>query len=240
MLKSKNKYLELYNNMNNLSESSGGFSGLNTSTLPNYGIGGMLLGAGLNLGTNALMSLINEENEIELANKRKDTIETNNLINHRLSNLYNDDIQYSSLSAYGGFLDFAKGGGLSREEDYGSKKKPYPSVSKGDFAGGGRSYPIPTKADAIDALRLAGLHGRSDVKVKVYEKYPELKKACGGKLKADGGSLTDVNLGDNLTYYANGGSHENNPLGGIPVGNKGLVEEGEFRFNDYIFSNRLK
>lgn len=67
-------------------------------------------------------------------------------------------------------------GGLSRDKDYGSKKKPYPSVAKKDFAGGYRSYPIPTKADAVDALRLAGLHGRSDVKAKVYNKYPELRK----------------------------------------------------------------
>lgn len=69
-----------------------------------------------------------------------------------------------------------RNGGLSRTKDYGSSKKPYPKVKSGDFAGGGRSYPIPTKADAIDALRLAGLHGRSDIKSKVYSKYPELKK----------------------------------------------------------------
>lgn len=67
-------------------------------------------------------------------------------------------------------------GGLNRNKDYGSKKKPYSSVAKKDFAGGHRSYPIPTKADAIDALRLAGLHGRNDVKAKVYNKYPELRK----------------------------------------------------------------
>lgn len=67
-------------------------------------------------------------------------------------------------------------GGLNRNKDYGSEKKPYPSVAKKDFAGGHRSYPIPTKADAVDALRLAGLHGRSDVKAKVYNKYPELRK----------------------------------------------------------------
>lgn len=75
-------------------------------------------------------------------------------------------------------------GGLSRKKDYGSDKKPYPSVKSNDFAGGGRSYPIPAKADARDALRLAGLHGRSDVRAKVYKKYPELKKsALGSKTK---------------------------------------------------------
>ena len=67
------------------------------------------------------------------------------------------------------------GGGLT-SKDRGSSKHPYPSVSSKDFAGGNRSYPIPTKADAIDALRLAGLHGRSDVRSKVYSKYPELRK----------------------------------------------------------------
>ena len=73
-------------------------------------------------------------------------------------------------------LDKKRMGDLSRYKDYGSKKKPYPSVAKKDFAGGHRSYPIPTKADAVDALRLAGLHGRNDVKAKVYNKYPELRK----------------------------------------------------------------
>lgn len=87
--------------------------------------------------------------------------------------------------------DKKKLGGLSRKKDYGSDKKPYPSVKSNDFAGGGRSYPIPTKADARDALRLAGLHGRSDVKAKVYKKYPELKnkKATLGTF----GSLTGAN-----------------------------------------------
>lgn len=80
-------------------------------------------------------------------------------------------------------------GGLSRKKDYGSKSKPYPKVKAGDFAGGGRSYPIPTKADAVDALRLAGLHGRSDVKAKVYNKYPELRK------KSKAGGLYSVTVG---------------------------------------------
>lgn len=100
-----------------------------------------------------------------------------------------------------GIPTYAGGGGLSRDEDYGSEKKPYPSVSKGDFAGGGRSYPIPTKADAVDALRLAGLHGRSDVRAKVLAKYPELKKAAGGEVEDMGFGF---NMGLNL--FAGGGS----------------------------------
>jgi hypothetical protein len=73
-----------------------------------------------------------------------------------------------------------RNGGLT-SKDKGSSKHPYPSVSSKNFAGGSRSYPIPTKADAVDALRLAGLHGRSDVRSKVYSKYPSLRpKALGG------------------------------------------------------------
>lgn len=82
-------------------------------------------------------------------------------------------------------------GGLT-SKDRGSSKYPYPSVSSKDFAGGNRSYPIPTKADAIDALRLAGLHGRNDVRSKVYNKYPELRK------KADFGTWVRSNRNNNV------------------------------------------
>lgn len=86
-------------------------------------------------------------------------------------------------------------GGLSRSKDYGSKSKPYPNVKKSDFAGGNRSYPIPTKADARDALRLAGLHHRADVKAKVYRKYPELRK------KAKAGGLYSVTVNGETKLY---------------------------------------
>lgn len=84
-----------------------------------------------------------------------------------------------------------RNGGLT-SKDRGSSKHPYPSVASKDFAGGNRSYPIPTKADAIDALRLAGLHGRSDVRSKVYNKYPELRK------KADFGTWVRTNRNNNV------------------------------------------
>lgn len=94
-----------------------------------------------------------------------------------------------------------RNGGLT-SKDRGSSKHPYPSVSSKDFAGGNRSYPIPTKADAIDALRLAGLHGRSDVRSKVYNKYPELrKKAAIGTLVPGGIPGTDSYRGRMYSGY---------------------------------------
>lgn len=110
-------------------------------------------------------------------------------------------------------------GGLSRDKDYGSKKKPYPSVAKKDFAGGHRSYPIPTKADAVDALRLAGLHGRNDVKVKVYNKYPELRK------KGNVGLVVSIN-----GNVKNGLIHSPSSTGGLrdkfAVGGKRINRHG--------------
>lgn len=102
------------------------------------------------------------------------------------NNLFYDPTTYAESNyvfpkRLGGHCKFKFGGLTSK--DRGSSKHPYPSVSSKDFAGGNRSYPIPTKADAIDALRLAGLHGRSDVRSKVYSKYPELRpkaKRMGG------------------------------------------------------------
>nr|UWH99052.1 MAG: hypothetical protein [Bacteriophage sp.] len=110
-------------------------------------------------------------------------------------------------------------GGLSRDKDYGSKKKPYPSIAKKDFAGGHRSYPIPTKADAVDALRLAGLHGRNDVKAKVYNKYPELRK------KGNTGLVISIN-----GNVKNGLIHSPSSTGGLrdkfAVGGKRINSHG--------------
>lgn len=114
-------------------------------------------------------------------------------------------------------------GGLSRDKDYGSKKKPYPSVAKKDFAGGHRSYPIPTKADAVDALRLAGLHGRSDVKAKVYNKYPELRK------KGSNGLIISIsgNVKNGLLHSpsSTGGRHDKLRDGGKRINRHGRTWE---------------
>ena len=104
-------------------------------------------------------------------------------------------------------------GGLSRSKDYGSKSKPYPNVDKKDFAGKNRSYPIPTKTDAIDALRLAGLHGRDDIKTKVYNKYPELRKRAknGGVYTVTSNGKTSLRMipstGERIKFK-NGGTED--------------------------------
>lgn len=123
-------------------------------------------------------------------------------------------------------------GGLNRNKDYGSKKKPYPSVAKKDFAGGHRSYPIPTKADAIDALRLAGLHGRNDVKAKVYNKYPELRK------KGNVGLVVSIsgNVKNGLIHSpsSTGGLRDKFAIGGKRINRHGRTWEYDEQNGYYV------
>ena len=123
-------------------------------------------------------------------------------------------------------------GGLSRDKDYGSKKKPYPSVAKKDFAGRHRSYPIPTKADAVDALRLAGLHGRSDVKAKVYNKYPELRK------KGNVGLVVSINgnVKNGLIHSpsSTGGLRDKFAVGGTRINRHGRTWEYDEQNGYYV------
>lgn len=123
-------------------------------------------------------------------------------------------------------------GGLSKDKDYGSKKKPYPSVAKKDFAGGHRSYPIPTKADAVDALRLAGLHGRSDVKAKVYNKYPELRK------KGNVGLVVSINgnVKNGLIHSpsSTGGLRDKFAVGGNRINRHGRTWEYDEKIGAYV------
>lgn len=123
-------------------------------------------------------------------------------------------------------------GGLNRNKDYGSKKKPYPSVAKKDFAGGHRSYPIPTKADAIDALRLAGLHGRNDVKAKVYNKYPELRK------KGNTGLVISINgnVKNGLIHSSSstGGLRDKFAVGGNRINRHGRTWEYDEKIGAYV------
>lgn len=123
-------------------------------------------------------------------------------------------------------------GGLNRDKDYGSKKKPYTSVAKKDFAGGHRSYPIPTKADAVDALRLAGLHGRSDVKAKVYNKYPELRK------KGNTGLIVSIsgNVKNGLIHSpsSTGGLRDKFAVGGKRINRHGRTWEYDEQIGAYV------
>lgn len=63
--------------------------------------------------------------------------------------------------------------------------------------------------------------------------------AFGGNLLTHGAEWDN-----GLRIIGNGGTHEENPMEGVPMGmdaegNPNLVEQGEVIFNDYVFSNRM-
>ena len=112
-------------------------------------------------------------------------------------------------------------------------------------------------SNALDNLRTARIH--SD-KAKIYTKdmydnimkglayygadaglnaTQQLTKANGGFINTHGGDFSN-----GVTFINNGGTHEQNPFEGVPMGvapdgKPNLVEEGEVLYNDYVFSNRL-
>lgn len=69
--------------------------------------------------------------------------------------------------------------------------------------------------------------------------------ANGGYIKSyrTGGFMGNIKNNPDVVYFPTGGSHESNKRGGIQLGGKGKVEEGEFKVRlkkgEYIFSNRF-
>lgn len=91
---------------------------------------------------------------------------------------------------------------------------------------------------------LDAINHRSDVLAKnagvQYSSYTPGTYAFGGELGTNGTDWTN-----GLLYVDAGGTHQQNPLGGVPVGfdqngTPNLVEEGETIWNDYVFSDRIK
>ena len=101
------------------------------------------------------------------------------------------------------------------------------------------------------ALNIAAYGGnispyvKSRLIMKSFKMKPRKMKYGGfGNYYAYGGDMTG-DWSNGITLINNGGTHEQNPYSGVPLGfdtngTPNLVEEGEVVFNDYVFSNRLK
>lgn len=109
---------------------------------------------------------------------------------------------------------------------------------------------LTKQANNANAVMVNGFANRADnindntmsnLEINMYN-----SAALGGNLFAPGGMLnTDGSQFDTgTTYINNGGTHEENPYEGVPMGydNQGIpnkVEEGEVIWDDYVFSNRI-
>src|SRR6056297_1487492 len=216
------------------------FQGISKVTNPiNQTLGGIGLGiTGLSgvqqLGQQANMAV--DDSQQQLAQQQQQQM----LKSQAIDNLPAQH-DYRPTFAYGGGLKGAPHGKATKE-DIKRFEKQYPEEMQ---MGVQVEYEHTKNKDL--AKRIAADH------IKDFEKmygtagyYQGLKEfgltdelAMGGVMNsyAGGGSMSP-NL-DNTTVYANGGSHQNNPMGGVPVGKDALVEENEVRFNDYVFSDRI-
>lgn len=123
------------------------------------------------------------------------------------------------------------------------------------FAKGGKIHIKPSKRGTFTAA--AKKHGKSvqsfasqvlankeDYSPAMVKKANFARNAAkwhsfGGNLNTNGADFSNGQI-----IVGNGGTHEENPMEGVPMGmdaegNPNLVEQGEVIFNDYVFSNRL-
>ena len=130
--------------------------------------------------------------------------------------------------ANGGFFEYKNGGIYIKPEN------------KGKFTSWAKKHGMSVKEAARKVM--ANKENYSPTVVKRANFAKNFAHANGGVISSTGIGESPL---DFLTEYKNGGTHEQNPYGGIPVGQKARVEEGEYRFTDpdsgesYIFSNRF-
>lgn len=146
-------------------------------------------------------------------------------LKNNAENIDNTQMQdlLANYAAYGGPLLFAEGGGIHiKPENRGKFTETKRRTGKTTEELTHSKNPI-TRKRAIFAQNAKKWH-----------------HAFGGDLMTHG-----ANFDTGVTLVGNGGTHEENPLEGVPMGmdSEGvpnLVEEGEVIFNDYVFSKRLK
>lgn len=123
------------------------------------------------------------------------------------------------------------------------------------FAEGGKIHIKPSKRGTFTAAAkkhgksvqsfasqvLANKEGYSPAMVKKANFARNAAKwhSFGGNLNTNGADFSNGQV-----IVGNGGTHEENPMEGVPMGmdaegSPNLVEQGEVIFNDYVFSNRL-
>lgn len=162
-------------------------------------------------------------------------------VRNSVDNIRTNEMLNANYAAYGGPLTMRYTGTMS----------PFGNT----FANGGNIHIKPSKRGTFTAA--AKKHGKSvqsfasQVLANKENYSPAMVKKAnfarnaakwhsfGGDLNTNGGDFSN-----GLIIIGNGGTHEENPMEGVPMGvdEQGvpnLVEEGEVIFNDYVFSDRM-
>ncbi len=102
-----------------------------------------------------------------------------------------------------------------------------------------------TASDLNSTINEANAQARSNLQAGSITLNNSISKNRMASWYDRGGLLHNQTFTNGVSYINNGGTHEQNPYEGVPMGmdSEGvpnLVEEGEVIFNDYVYSNRLK
>ncbi len=194
------------------------------------------------------------EERARVASARQDIALLNNAEDLSANQLMGLEANYA---AFGGPMDF---GGAAIDFDFMNRYIMAKEASaQGDnnslgslpnsFAGGGGIHIKPeNRGKFTETKRRTGktteelTHSKNPLTRKRAIFAQNAKKwhhAFGGTLSTNGADFSN-----GMMFIGNGGSHEENPFEGVPMGvdengTPNLVEEGETIFNDYVFSKRL-
>lgn len=154
-----------------------------------------------------------------------------------LSYLGNSYIKEKPVTVFDDSNSFANGGGINIKKSHAglfTKQAEEAGMSVDEFA----NHVLANKDNYTASTVRRATFARNASK---WNKGGKTKRyALGGDMQTNGSDFTD-----GLTSVEAGGSHEENPNGGVPMGvapdnQPNLVEEGETIYNDYVFSNRIK
>ena len=155
---------------------------------------------------------------------------TNKRLQQKDQEIINQGKSVIPIYALGGDLNlFSDGGGI------------YIKPSKrGTFTAAAKKHGKSVQEFASQVLANKDNYSTAMVKKANFARNAAKWHSLGGPLQTHGG-----NWSTGLVLIDNGGTHEQNPLQGVPMGvsqdgTPNLVEEGEVIWNDYVFSNRLK
>lgn len=155
---------------------------------------------------------------------------TNRRLQQKDQEIINQGKSVIPIYALGGDLNlFSDGGGI------------YIKPSKrGTFTAAAKKHGKSVQEFASQVLANKDNYSTAMVKKANFARNATKWHSLGGPLQTHGG-----NWSTGLVLIDNGGTHEQNPLQGVPMGvsqdgTPNLVEEGEVIWNDYVFSNRLK
>lgn len=192
-----------------------------------------------------------------IMSERRDFSDVNNIYN--LQNVWDPNMQQSSLKKMDGWETFGTIGTSALSDAASGAATGFAAGTVIPGIGQGIGAGVGAAAGFLSGLGrgvIGAIQGNNTVDYanklidqtnsynlnNYFDTAKNIRKNMYRNIAAEGGPMESLN---GLTFFNTGGTHGSNPLGGIPQGvdSEGvpnLVEQGEVKYNDYIFSSRNK